>query len=161
MQQLERAVAVFCIACICAELTTQLAGSAWARRCIKAVAGLYILVVYAHTLPQTKTELRTFVLPQMNPASIGTMESTILTQTSRQLEAALAQQWKVETGISADIILDLTESNSTVSITAAKMVLPENSTSQQEKQRASCFLQQTLGLQVNQIEVVAVGEEAS
>ena len=43
MQPLERAVAIFCIACICAELTTQLAGSTWARRCIKAVAGLYIL----------------------------------------------------------------------------------------------------------------------
>ena len=40
MQPLERAVAIFCIACICAELTTQLAGSTWARRCIKAVAGL-------------------------------------------------------------------------------------------------------------------------
>ena len=47
MQPLERAVAIFCIACICAELTTQLAGSTWARRCIKAVAGLYILVVFA------------------------------------------------------------------------------------------------------------------
>ena len=32
MQPLERAVAIFCIACICAELTTQLAGSTWARR---------------------------------------------------------------------------------------------------------------------------------
>ena len=27
MQPLERAVAIFCIACICAELTTQLAGT--------------------------------------------------------------------------------------------------------------------------------------
>lgn len=52
MQPLERAAAIFCIACICAELTTQLAGSTWARRCIKAVAGLYILVVFARTVPQ-------------------------------------------------------------------------------------------------------------
>ena len=38
MQPLERAVAIFCIACICAELTTQLAGIARGWRA-KAVAG--------------------------------------------------------------------------------------------------------------------------
>ena len=57
MQPLERAVAIFCIACICAELTTQLAGSTWARRCIKAVAGLYILVVFARTVPQAQRQI--------------------------------------------------------------------------------------------------------
>lgn len=159
MQQLERAMAVFCIACICAELTTQLAGSTWARRCIKAVAGLYILVVFARALPQTKTELRAFVLPQTEPASIGTMEDTILAQTRKQLEAALAQQWEAEAGTSADIILDLAETDSTVSVTTVKMILPQNSTSQ-EKQQASRFLQRELKLQVGQIKVVAAGEEA-
>lgn len=159
MQQLERAVAVFCIACICAELTTQLAGSAWTRRCIKAVAGLYILVVFARALPQTKTERRAFALPQAEPASIGTMEGAILTQTRKQLEMALAQQWKAEAGTSADIVLDLTETDSTVFTTAAKMILPQNSTPQ-EKQQASRFLQRVLDLQVGQIEVVAAEEEA-
>ena len=67
MQPLERAVAIFCIACICAELTTQLAGSTWARRCIKAVAGLYILVVFARTVPQAHVQLRAFLFTNQEP----------------------------------------------------------------------------------------------
>ena len=77
MQPLERAVAIFCIACICAELTTQLAGSTWARRCIKAVAGLYILVVLLQVIPQLRTEVQSFSVPDLSPASMGTLEDAI------------------------------------------------------------------------------------
>ena len=86
MQPLERAVAIFCIACICAELTTQLAGSTWARRCIKAVAGLYILVVFARTVPQAHVQLRAFLVPVQEPVSIASPETAILAQTQAQLE---------------------------------------------------------------------------
>ena len=86
MQPLERAVAIFCIACICAELTTQLAGSTWARRCIKAVAGLYILVVFARTVPQAHVQLRAFLVPVQEPVSIASPEMAILAQTQAQLE---------------------------------------------------------------------------
>ena len=53
MHAFQTAASAFCIACICAEITTLLAGAGWAGRCIKAVAGLYILAVsYTHlTLP--------------------------------------------------------------------------------------------------------------
>ena len=52
MQTLKSAAVVFCTACICAELLARLTGNSWAQRCIKAVAGLYILVVFARTVPQ-------------------------------------------------------------------------------------------------------------
>ena len=51
MQQLKTAVAVFCTACICAELVGQLLGDVRGRQCIKAAAGLYILVALFHALP--------------------------------------------------------------------------------------------------------------
>ena len=51
MQALERAAAVFCTACICAELAARFVGPGWGQKCIKAVAGLYILVAFADALP--------------------------------------------------------------------------------------------------------------
>ena len=57
MQTLKSAAVVFCTACICAELLARLTGNSWARRCIKAVAGLYILVVLLQVIPQLRTEV--------------------------------------------------------------------------------------------------------
>ena len=88
MQPLERAVAIFCIACICAELTTQLAGSTWARRCIKAVAGLYILVVFARALPKAGAQLQAFSLPQAQPVFFGTLDDLIASEAARLAEEA-------------------------------------------------------------------------
>ena len=88
MQPLERAVAIFCIACICAELTTQLAGSTWARRCIKAVAGLYILVVFARPLPKAGAQLQAFSMPQAQPAFFGTLDALIASEAARLAEEA-------------------------------------------------------------------------
>ena len=63
MQALKRAAAVFCIACICAELLAQMTDRGWARRCIKTVAGLYILVAFWNALPQLP-EREAFSLPR-------------------------------------------------------------------------------------------------
>lgn len=158
MQQLERAVAVFCIACICAELTSQLAGSAWARRCIKTVAGLYILVVFARTVPQTGAELRAFSLPAASPASLGSVEDATLVQTRQQLEEMLAQQWQAETGYPATVSLALSREDTLVSVASAQMFLPENAT-EEEAQRATAFLQRELALPAEQVRVQLEGEE--
>ena len=53
MQALERAAAVFCTACICAELAARFVGPGWGQKCIKAVAGLYILVAFARSEEHT------------------------------------------------------------------------------------------------------------
>ena len=58
MHAFQTAASAFCIACICAEITTLLVGAGWAGRCIKAVAGLYILVILFRLAPQMKLELK-------------------------------------------------------------------------------------------------------
>mgnify|MGYP007033543471 CR=1 FL=1 len=58
MHAFQTAASAFCIACICAEITTLLVGAGWAGRCIKAVAGLYILVILFRLVPQMKLELK-------------------------------------------------------------------------------------------------------
>ena len=73
MQTLKSAAVVFCTACICAELLARLTGNSWARRCIKAVAGLYILQV----IPQLRTEVQSFSVPDLSPTSMGTLEDAI------------------------------------------------------------------------------------
>lgn len=91
MQALTHAVAVFCIACLCAELLTLFVpptSSGWARRCIKAVAGLYILVVFARALPKAVAQLQAFSLPQAQPAFFGTLDDLIASEAARLAEEA-------------------------------------------------------------------------
>ena len=86
MQNIKAAVAVFCTACICAELTAQLTGQGWARRSIKAVAGLYILAVVLCVLPQAKGEWQAFTLPAASSVELGTQKETVLCAAASQLE---------------------------------------------------------------------------
>ena len=91
MQALTHAVAVFCIACLCAELLTLFVpptSSGWARRCIKAVAGLYILVVFARALSKAWAQLQAFSLPQAQPAFFGTLDDLIASEAARLAEEA-------------------------------------------------------------------------
>ena len=91
MQALTHAVAVFCIACLCAELLTLFVpptSSGWARRCIKAVAGLYILVVFARALPNAGAQLQAFSLPQAQPVFLGTLDDLIASEAARLAEEA-------------------------------------------------------------------------
>lgn len=91
MQALTHAVAVFCIACLCAELLTLFVPpslSGWARRCIKAVAGLYILVVLARALPKAEVKLQEFTLPQAQPVFFGTLEDIVESEATRLAEEA-------------------------------------------------------------------------
>lgn len=77
MQELRTATVWFCTGCICAELVMRLTGNGWPRRCIKAVAGLYILVVLFHAIPRLRTELRGLSLPEVPPVSMGTLEELL------------------------------------------------------------------------------------
>ena len=88
MQALKRAAAVFCIACICAELLAQMTDRGWARRCIKTVAGLYILVVFARALPKAGAQLQAFSLPQAQPVFFGTLDDLIASEAARLAEEA-------------------------------------------------------------------------
>ena len=83
MQALERAAAVFCTACICAELLSRFVGQGWGQKCIKAVAGLYILVVFADALPGAKAQFTALELPQVSAVSVGSLEDAVLAQTEK------------------------------------------------------------------------------
>lgn len=98
MQNIKAAVAVFCTACICAELTAQLTGQGWARRSIKAVAGLYILAVVLCALPQAKGEWQTFALPAASSVELGTQKETVLRAATSQLEDTLEARCREELG---------------------------------------------------------------
>ena len=88
MQALERAAAVFCTACICAELLSRFVGQGWGQKCIKAVAGLYILVVFARALPKAGAQLQAFSLPQAQPVFFGTPDDLIASEAARLAEEA-------------------------------------------------------------------------
>lgn len=93
MQGLKAAMAVFCTACICAELVAQITESGWARRGIKVVAGLYILAAALHLLPQLKAEGDVFSIPTVSSVELGTWEQAALAQTQTQLEQDLEERF--------------------------------------------------------------------
>ncbi len=111
MQQLKTAVAVFCTACICAELVGRLLGDVWGRQCIKAAAGLYILVALFHALPSIRAGVAFFAPPDVPAASLGTMEDVVLQQAQRSLADRLEAQIAEETGLAVtlDIVLAYTQ----------------------------------------------------
>ena len=85
MQAFQRAAAVFCMACIGAELVSFFAGQSWAGRCIKAAAGLYILAVLLAQLPRLPGKVMTAFSGNTAPAATSTaqpdaLETEILTE---------------------------------------------------------------------------------
>ena len=100
MHAFQTAASAFCIACICAEITTLLVGAGWAGRCIKAVAGLYILVILFRLAPQMKLELKSASAAAPAAVSIQSTETSLLQGPQERLEAAL--WYKGETGDHTD-----------------------------------------------------------
>lgn len=153
MQKLEQAVNVFCIACLCAELLSQLVQDGWAQRCIKMAAGLYILVVFAGVLPGARAAPRSFVLPQVQPASLGTLEDTLAAQTRQQLEQTLAQQLAETTGLPVEVSIQLELRESGLVPLAAELHFPAGC-DPAALTEASTQVQQALGLAEGMVRVV-------
>lgn len=107
MQQLKTAVAVFCIACVCAELVGQLLGDSRGRQCIKAAAGLYILIAFFHALPSIRAGFLPPVLPDLPAASFGTQEDIVLLQAEKNLSTRLESQIAEQTGLAVSLHVDL------------------------------------------------------
>ena len=140
MQALKRAAAVFCIACICAELLAQLTDRGWARRCIKTVAGLYILLVFWNALPQLRKTV-VVTLPQIPAASMGSLEDAVRAEAEDELEQQLAAQCAAQTGVTIRLSIALSAEGEVDSVQAE---LPAESTSA-EKERVQSFLESTIG----------------
>lgn len=144
MQNIKAAVAVFCTACICAELTAQLTGQGWARRSIKAVAGLYILAVVLCVLPRAKGEWQTFALPAASSVELGTQKETVLRAAASQLEETLEVRCREELDAEVAIRIELEETSEGVqvhSLTVTPMGKAEETRDAVEE-----LLQHTLGV---------------
>lgn len=126
MQQLQRSVAVFCTACICAELVSLLAGSARTRKCIKAAAGLYILVSLIHALPTLHAQADLFSLPSVPAANFGSAEQAILQRAEQELEQSLSRQLLSETGWSVELNVILMQTVDGVQAVQVTAFLPSD-----------------------------------
>ena len=141
MQAFQRAAAVFCMACIGAELVSFFAGQSWAGRCIKAAAGLYILAVLLAQLPRLPGKVLTAFSGSTAPAAL---ETEILTETKAQLEEYCTAQCRQQFGLDASVTVTLEKAGQQVVVKKVVAAFPTGCTAAQ-KQAALSFLQQTLG----------------
>ncbi len=148
MQQLKSAVAVFCTACIYAELVARLLGNTKSRQCIKAVAGLYILIAVFRTLPKfTVSELQ-LEKQGVQAADFGTAEDAILYDAARRLEETLEARLLDETGQPIQLELILVKAEDGVKAIGVQVLnCPE-----QAKHTAQELLCRELGLDSVQFE---------
>lgn len=145
MQALERTAAVFCTACICAELLSRFVGPGWGQKCIKAVAGLYILVVFADALPGAKAQLTALELPQASAVSVGTFEDAVLAQAETELSRTLEESCFAETGV--PVALKITLRQKPEGVEAAEVqIVPQAETNSSQKQAVEEFLNEQLQL---------------
>ena len=149
-----RLVTVFCLACICAELVSQLVEAGWARRCIKAVAGLYILTVLLRAASAFPAWAAQLAQPVQAPVSIASAENTILEEAARQLEESLAAECQAQFGASVRVEIKLTRTASEVQASSAVLWVPHDCPAQMREQLVQC-VQTELGTQA-----VTAAEEA-
>ena len=150
MQAFQRAAAVFCMACIGAELVSLFGGQSWAGRCIKAVAGLYILAVLLAQLPHLPGKVMTAFSGNTAPATLSAaqsdaLEAEILTGAETRLEEYCAAQCRQQFGLDIRVSVTLEKAGQQVVVKKAVVVFPAGCTAAQ-KQAVFSFLQQTLGV---------------
>ena len=145
MQALERAAAVFCTACICAELLSRFVGQGWGQKCIKAVAGLYILVVFADALPGAKAQFTALELPQVPMVSVGSLEDAVLAQTAEELSRTLEERCLSEAGVS--LRLNIILSQTAEGVEAAEVqIVPQDAVTASQKRAIEALLEGQLQL---------------
>ena len=148
MQAFQRAAAVFCMACIGAELVSLFGGQSWAGRCIKAVAGLYILAVLLAQLPHLQGRVAAAFSGNTAPAALSAiqsdaLETEILTQTKARLEEYCTVQCRQQFGLDVRVSVTLEKAGQQVVVKKAVAAFPAGCTAAQ-KQAVLSFLQQTL-----------------
>lgn len=144
MQSFQNAAAAFCIACICAEVTALLTGTGWAGRCIKAVAGLYILVVLFRLAPGVKPELKSAMEAVPSSVRIQSAETSILQKAQERLESSLKAECMQHFGIPIELDITLTQEGQTVQAESAGFTALSECT-EAEKQQVAAYLQEALG----------------
>ena len=144
MHTVQNVTVVFCLACICSELAARLVDGGWARRCIKTVAGLYILVVLLRALAVLPTEWTLPIHPQQSPVQLEGTEQLVLSTAAEQLEAKLQQGCIQRFGLSVQVNIMLEQADAAVYASGVDVVFPAGCTPE-EKQVVLEYIQQELG----------------
>ena len=144
MRTFQSAAAAFCIACICAELTTLLVGTGWARKCIKAASGLYILVVLFRLVPGMKVELQKAAVVSPSSVSIPGGEQALLQGAQQQLEQTLSAECQRRFGVVVQLQITLANAGQTVQAQQVVARIPAGSSAQVRGQLAT-YLQEQHG----------------
>lgn len=129
-----RVVTAFCLACVCAELLVQLVEAGWARRCIKVVAGLYILTVLLRAISALPARTAQWLQPVQASASIEGVETTILTEAAKRLNEMLAAECEAQTGIPVRVETELEQTPDGIRAARAILWMPPDSPAQVQTQ---------------------------
>ena len=129
-----RVVTAFCLACVCAELLVQLVEAGWARRCIKVVAGLYILTVLLRAISALPARTAQWLQPVQASASIEGVETTILTEAAKRLNEMLAVECEAQTGIPVRVETELERTPDGIRAARAILWMPPDSPAQVQTQ---------------------------
>lgn len=149
MQAFQQAAAVFCMACIGAELVSLFAGQSRAGRCIKAVAGLYILAVLLTQLPRLPVKVKAVFSGSTAPAATSAapsdaLETEILTEAKVRLEEYCTAQCRQQFGLNICTSVTLENAGQQVVVKKAVVAFLAGCTAAQ-RQAVLSFLQQALG----------------
>jgi hypothetical protein len=125
MKELKAAVAVFCAGCICAEMLVQLTQQTRARRCIKAVAGLYIVAALLRAVPGVAAQSANVELPGSTQADFGSFTQNVLEQTAQSLEETLQNTIRASTGCSVQLQITLRQTQTGVAAAAVQVTAEE------------------------------------
>ena len=143
-----RVVTAFCLACVCAELLVQLVEAGWARRCIKVVAGLYILTVLLRATSALPARTAQWLQPVQASASIEGVEA------AKRLNEMLAAECEAQTGIPVRVETELEQTPDGIRAARAILWMPPDSPAQVQTQLVQ-FLQKELST-----DAVTAAEEA-
>lgn len=141
-----RVVTAFCLACVCAELLVQLVEAGWARRSIKAVAGLYILTVLLRAAAALPAKAVQLPKPVQSSASIVGAETTLLEEASRQLNEILAAECRAQSGVEVRVETELMRTADGVQAARAVLWVPQDCPAEMQAQLVE-LLQRELGTQ--------------
>lgn len=127
MHELLKLVISFCLTCICAELVSLMTDAGWARRCIKAASGLYILVVLLSSFNGVSSELALLEIPQQaQPDFKNESELFLLADAELELEQKLVEQCSLQFGVEIDLWINLQKSQDGDVLAQSKIMFPDN-----------------------------------
>ena len=121
-----------------------LTGTGWAGRCIKAVAGLYILVVLFRLAPGVKPELKNAMEAVPSSVHIQSAETSILQKAQERLESSLQAECMQRFGVPIELDITLMQEGQTVQAGSAGFTILSECTDA-EKQQVAAYLQEALG----------------